>query len=571
MQTTYILGKDAPLETTIARLSQQLVQLGFQVEEKSWLNPVEGIWSVHLQDADCPQLFTNGKGATQQQALASALGEFFERLSTNYFWADFYLGEELANSDFVHYPQEKWFQPSEANQLLDKYSLEIYQTASDNEFDPATLYDINSANLARGICALPFTRLSDNQQVYFPVNLLANLYASNGMAAGNNFYEAATQALAEIFERQIKQRILVEGISLPCIPEEVLAEFPLVASARQSLAEAGFTLQFKDASLGGDYPVICITLLNTATGGCFASFGAHPLFAVALERTLTELLQGRALNQLDEFPVPSFDLAEVASPFNLETHFTDSSGVVGWSLLSNKADFDFQHWNFDGTSQEQYEQLLSQLHNLGHQVYLMRYQHLGVDVCRFLVPDFSEIYPLEEVYYYNNNRALHLQKQLLNLAGLAKSELLNLAEEISQLDLNPQELLAPYVGLIPANNPFWQEFRLTEFNALIELTKGDQEEALWLIEEVLMFGHLSPARNQHYRCLKTLLEIELSELDINDYLPSLTAYYSPETLQLAQEQIQGKNTFAHTSSKKDRLAAQEKLIAAYEKVRKQLK
>jgi ribosomal protein S12 methylthiotransferase accessory factor len=32
----------------------------------------------------------------------------------------------------------------------------------------------------------------------------------------------------------------------------------------------------KDASLGGEYPVMCVTLMNPRTGGVFASFGAHP-------------------------------------------------------------------------------------------------------------------------------------------------------------------------------------------------------------------------------------------------------------------------------------------------------
>ena len=39
---------------------------------------------------------------------ASALGEFFERLNTHYFWTHFYLGATRANRPFVHYPQEPW-------------------------------------------------------------------------------------------------------------------------------------------------------------------------------------------------------------------------------------------------------------------------------------------------------------------------------------------------------------------------------------------------------------------------------------------------------------------------------
>ncbi len=60
----------------------------------------------------------------------------------------------------------------------------------------------------------------------------------------------------------------------------------------------------------------------------FASFGAHPDFGVALERTVTELLQGRSLKDLDVFTPPTFDDEEVAEHANLETHFIDSSGLI---------------------------------------------------------------------------------------------------------------------------------------------------------------------------------------------------------------------------------------------------
>ncbi|MFP1483242.1 YcaO-like family protein [Escherichia coli] len=71
-----------------------------------------------------------------------------------------------------------------------------------------------------------------------------------------------------------------------------------------------------------------MVLFNPANGTCFASFGAHPDFGVALERTVTELLQGRGLKDLDVFTPPTFDDEEVAEHTNLETHFIDSSGLI---------------------------------------------------------------------------------------------------------------------------------------------------------------------------------------------------------------------------------------------------
>ena len=108
MIKTYIKGKDEALEVSIEKMQAQLQALGFAIEEALWLNPVSDIFSVNIRDKNCPLLFTNGKGSTRNACLASALGEFFERLNCNYFFADYYLGEAIANGDFVHYPDEQW-------------------------------------------------------------------------------------------------------------------------------------------------------------------------------------------------------------------------------------------------------------------------------------------------------------------------------------------------------------------------------------------------------------------------------------------------------------------------------
>jgi len=83
--STYILGKDLPLEQTIANMSGMLAGLGIKIEIASWRNIIPNVWSLHIRDAHSPMCFTNGKGATKESALASALGEYIERLSNNHF------------------------------------------------------------------------------------------------------------------------------------------------------------------------------------------------------------------------------------------------------------------------------------------------------------------------------------------------------------------------------------------------------------------------------------------------------------------------------------------------------
>jgi len=343
-EQTFITGKDAALEVSIERMYARLAELGFTIEEARWLNPVPHVWSVHIRDARAPFLFTNGKGASRKAALASALGEYFERLATQYFFSDYDLGDSLARADWTHHPRERWF-PAKGKAipegLMDAAMLEAWNP--DGELSAEHLLDRNAGFAGRGICALPFVRQQDGETVYVPVNILANLYASNGMAAGNTQYEARTQCLSEIFERHVRHRVISEGLCLPEVPAEMLARYPHVVRAIEALEAGGFPIIVKDASLGGRYPVLNVTLLNPANGGVYASWGAHPRFEVALERTLTELLQGRDLDQLGDFHAPSFDLDEVADPANMETHFIDHSGLIAWDFFHREPDVEFPH------------------------------------------------------------------------------------------------------------------------------------------------------------------------------------------------------------------------------------
>ncbi|MDI4746027.1 DUF4223 family protein, partial [Salmonella enterica subsp. enterica serovar Kentucky] len=42
------------------------------------------------------------------------------------------------------------------------------------------------------------------------MNIIGNLYVSNGMSAGNTRNEARVQGLSEVFERYVKNRIIAE-------------------------------------------------------------------------------------------------------------------------------------------------------------------------------------------------------------------------------------------------------------------------------------------------------------------------------------------------------------------------
>lgn len=541
MSEHFITGKDASLETSIQTMQDRLAALGFHIEERSWLNPVDSAWSVHIRDRDCPLLFTNGKGASELAARASALGEFFERLGCNYFWSHYYLGATLAERAFVHYPQEKWFPLPDDNAwpdgLLDDALRRFYNP--DDNVPAGALVDRNSANAERGICALPYTRQRDGATRWFPVNLIGNLYVSNGMSAGNTPAEARVQALSEIFERHIKFRIIAEGLCLPDVPEAVIARYPKIAAGLRELRAAGFGILVKDASLGGRYPVMNVTLLNPHDQGCFASFGAHPSFEVALERALTELLQGRALDALGDFPEPGFDLDEIADPQNLEIHFVDSSGIVSWEFLSDTPDHAFADWDFSGSTEDEFEWLCNAIHADGRDIYIADFPHLGVYACRILVPGMSEIYPIDDLEWNNNSIGNYLLQPILNLPHLGEEEVGALLDTLEELSLDDQRPVAALIGLAPDAGTLWHDLRVGELKLLLALSIGDDEAIREGCQWVRGFAQLDPARRKVYRCIETLLEMT----DPDSYRDSLLSLYGAETLDTAQAMLDGELRF----------------------------
>ena len=569
---TMILGKDCSLEETTANMTGLLNSLGIKIEIASWRNIVPHIWSVHIRDADSPMCFTNGKGATKEAALCSALGEYLERISNNYFYNDFYLGEDISNGDFVHYPNEKWFSlgigDSIPDGLMDSTLLEIYNP--DDELRASHLFDTNSGNPERGICALPYTRQSDNKTIYIPAGLIGNLFVSNGMSAGNTKYEARVQSLSEIFERAVKNQIILEELALPDVPAEVLERFPTIVEGIKTLEERGFPVLVKDASLGGIYPVICVTLMNPKTGGVFASFGAHPKFEVALERTLTELMQGRSFEGLNDVPPPTFSQFAVTEPNNIVEHFIDSTGVISWKFFGEKFDYVFSDWDFSGTTEEEFDYLMSILVRLEKEVYIADYEELGASACRILVPDYSEIYLPEDLIWDNNNKALGFRSDILNIHSLDKKQLNNLVEKLEENELDDYSMISELIGIAFDENSVWGQLTVGELKCLIFMVLGKVQEAKDFCELTMTFNESSTERRRYYQALNTVLDITIDdELELENFKPNLTKMFGIETLNNAIGSVSGEIRFfdlPKTNMKLEGLDKHLRLLESYQKL-----
>lgn len=575
-KNTYIPGKDLPLEQTIANMSGILAKLGMKIEIASWRNIVPNVWSLHIRDAHSPMCFTNGKGATKESALASALGEFIERTNCNHFYNDQYWGEEFANAPFVHYPDERWFKPGKKDalpkEILDAHCLAIYNP--DGELRGSHLYDTNSGNTERGICSLPYVRQSDGEVVYFPTNLIDNLFLSNGMSAGNTLAEAQVQCLSEIFERAVKREILEGEIALPDVPQEVLAKYPGIVAGIQGLEEQGFPVLVKDASLGGQYPVMCVTLMNPRTGGVFASFGAHPSFEIALERSLTELLQGRSFEGLNDLPRPTFESNAVTEPNNFVEHFIDSSGVVSWRFFSARADYEFVEWDFSGhgenSNADEAATLFRILADMGKEAYMAVYDQLGATACRILVPGYSEVYPVEDLIWDNTNKALAFREDILNLHRLDDDALEALLARLEDSELDEQTDIITLIGVEFDENTAWGQLTILELKLLINLALNEFEAAKEQVEAFLQYNENTLERGLFYQALNAVLEVELDdEMELDDYIANFRRMFGDTRMDAVLGSVDGSVRFyglTPTNMKLEGLDRHQRLLDSYRKL-----
>ena len=574
--STYIVGKDLPLEQTIANMSGVLARLGIKIEIASWRNIIPNVWSLHIRDAHSPMCFTNGKGSTKESALASALGEYIERLSNNHFYAGTFWGEDIANAAFVHYPSERWFKPGRKDSLpteiLDAYCLKIYNP--DGELRGSHLIDTNSGNAQRGICSLPYVRQSDGKVIYFPSNLIENLYVSNGMSAGNTLVEAQVQCLSEIFERAVKREIIEREIALPDVPQDVLLKYPGILAGIQGLEEQGFPVLVKDASLGGTYPVMCVTLMNPRTGGVFASFGAHPSLEVALERSLTELLQGRSFEGLNDLPAPTFASEAVTEPNNFVEHFIDSSGIMSWRFFSTKSDYDFVEWDFSGQGEnsnaQEAETLFGILQAMGKEAYVAVYDALGAMACRILVPGYSEVYPIEDLIWDNTNKALLFRTDILNLSRLDDASLDALLERLENNELDEYGDIATLVGIEFDENTNWGQLTVLELKLLIQLALKRFDETHELLGALLQYNDSTVERKLFYQALNVVLEVLLDDdLELEDYVVNFRRMFGHTKMDAVMGSVDGSVRFfglTPTSMKLEGLDRHHRMIDSYRKL-----
>ncbi len=430
--------KEASPANTVHRIREILHKHELPVYERDWVQTGKGFYSLSLLVGDTP-LRTNGKGISQALSQASAYGEMMERLQNMCVFRLVY--------DF---PKEVWYKycfciaPDEVYMSTEKL-LESPSPWMQHQLD-SMHEDIDLAELMRAwhatertpshpdFLCLPFYHVNTQSVDYLPLCIISKLYTSNGMCGGNTKAEALVQGLCEVYERYANIRLLEENITPPDIPIEEIRAIPALRSMVDEITAIGqYDFYFKDCSLGMDLPVVAVICVDRSSGQYFVKFGSSPLFEIAIERTLTELLQGQSLTNMKGMRHFKFDTNDKNPRHNTMSILINGCGDYPPSFFAGEPSYEHKPYTpqaFEGHDVI-VRQMIENIKNRGWDLYIRDVSFMGFPAYQVIIPGVSEVEFFDDIKSYTDYGQFNeIKKAIRLLHTLSHEEITKLTKQI---------------------------------------------------------------------------------------------------------------------------------------------
>ena len=521
---------------TINNIRNILNNLGIFIVEAGWQNSAEGFYSVNLMIANT-NLTTNGKGTTYEYALASGYGELMERLQNQSFFrlnADL-KPEALKYKGFYYAPDEKYLsikdiensdedwikiqlsrikQKSDVYELLKKWKLVSYE------------------DISADFVALPYVNLNNDTKSYIPIKMISKMYMSNGMCAGNTMQEALVQGLSEVFERYVNKKILNDKITPPTIPRSYIEKYPRLDSMIKQIESSGnFQVIVKDCSLNEGYPVVGVVFINRDDQTYFNKFGSHPIFEIALERTLTELLQGQNVKNIIGVKEFSFKNHIDDASKNLIGILVNGSGFYPTEFFEQKFSYEFKEFkdvtNYD--NKQMFVYLMDMLEKKEFNVFVRNVSYLGFPSYHIIVPGLSEIDEIDDIKsisdYIQYNK---IKKHIRNIDNLSHNEIEDIISYFRNANYNNGASITKFLNL-PVKNIFpWYYTNVDLFLCALHYKKHDFPKAY---ESFVRFlNNIQPNLYSnimivYYKCVRDYIGTRIDNWDQKYAVNFLSTFY----------------------------------------------
>ncbi len=521
---------DTPINT-VERIKGILRAYGIETVEKWYESGVPCCYSLRVTVYGTV-FGVNGKGVTKEFALASAYGELMERMQLGRIFKQ---DQQKDGELYMNGSQDGFFTVEE---LLNKnkkwytiWSESIKQLMGTQLSEEKILKQY--VNGEGKIPTTIFYRVNTQSEEHVPLDLVNLLYGTNGCAAGNTPEEALVQAISEIVERRFSKQILSGKIAVPDISEEVLRSCKVAYEIITYLRSQQYRVVVKDCSLGTDFPVICVCLIDMKTGKYNTQFGACPNFEIALQRTLTESFQGRNIEQVADFE--NF-VWQKDSNFNLANSIKQM--VKGRSEIS--PDFFINTVppcnkipGFSGdNNRELLKKCITFLTDQGYDVLIRDHSCLGFPTYQVIVPGYSETYIHRIDPSYNDRRYVKYVSTVLRDPSKATLEhIMGFYMNLTQIE---KVKIADGSFSKQANLPvrlsdMEESYLINATAAHLSYTLGREKEVVKHIEKMLSLGVTTD--KERLICVKRYLTLSKEYANPDKVRSVLEYFHNPETVQ----------------------------------------
>lgn len=245
----------------------------------------------------------NGKGVTYDYCEASAHAELYERfcnicgIGQNAFFHGTYDSKKFAQCGYLFDKNEKSLTEQEALDAVDLH----------NFFDPIPQKIksyIYGTIIENNFIGVPYRSISNQPDKFYDWRLLNLAITSNGMCAGNTLEEALVQGISELCERSVTEQFLFNPQEKYYAVNKKSIHNPTLLNMMKSIEENdGLDITIIDLSYNFNLPTVMVMMTNQQEVNTFVGFGSHPVFDIALERTITELYQPGEINTHPQWPI----------------------------------------------------------------------------------------------------------------------------------------------------------------------------------------------------------------------------------------------------------------------------
>ena len=472
----------------------------------------------------------NGKGITEDLALASGYGELMERLQLGRIFKgdqqkdgasySFFVSDDYISQDELLVKNKKLYS------IYAKKSEEI----TGDKITPIEIlnqYHDNNGNIP----VTSFYCVNSKQYEYIPTALLNSVYTTNGCAAGNTLEEAVVQAISEIVERNVSTYIINNNIIVPNIPDDVLRNYGISYEIITYLQNNGYKVVVKDCSLGKIFPVVCVCIIEEKTGKYHTHFGAHPKFEIALQRTLTESFQGRSLDKVAHNTDFTF---KKDSQFNLGDtvyQFVKGSAEKNPEFFGS-SEYKGLKTGFKGTSnKELLKECIQYFDELGYDIYVRDCSCLGFPTYRVVIPGYSEVFVHRVNPVYNDlGFTKYAQLIMRNPTVASINEILLFMKHLKQ---SAKRQISPGSFSKQANLPLLldtneQQYYLDGTMAYLYYTLGKYKESIYHIDK--MIGSNAYNNIEQLICIKRYLALIIEGYDYKKIQTILNYFHHNNTV-----------------------------------------